>query len=153
MNLNIIGRSSAQHSRLIVACKLVYPSLNRQSLSSQSMTLSTRTRWFYFHSRSVPVPSQWHSRLISLVLFRDFVRARSFKLCRNLTLHGVYIFVVGLMTLIVSRSHVCQKYKLQIVLFDSHKKCECVIISVRPGRPVKCPCVAKTLPLQFSRTL
>ena len=37
------------------------------------------------------------------------------------------------MTLIVSRSHVCQKYKLQIVLFDSHDKMWVyVMISVWP---------------------
>ena len=89
-------------------------------------------------------------------LFSDSFKTTSFKLCMVITLFGVYIVTVGLMTLALFQGHGCvsrQQCKLQIVLFDSHKKCECVIISVRPGRPVKCPCVAKTLPLQFSRTL
>ena len=49
-------------------------------------------------------------------LFLDAVEARSFKLCRIITLFGVYQFIPGLMTLtLFSRSQVCQNHNLQIV--------------------------------------
>ena len=47
----------------------------------------------------------------------DTVEARSLKLCMIMTLLGDYIFIVGLMTLTLFQGHVCEKNKLQIVLF------------------------------------
>ena len=52
----------------------------------------------------------------NMTFFLDTVVVRSFKLCIIITLLGVYIFIVDLMTLTVSRSQMYQKYKLQIAL-------------------------------------
>ena len=50
-------------------------------------------------------------------LFFQTVKARSFNFGMIITLFGVYIFIVGLMTLTLLQGHMYQKYKLQIVLF------------------------------------
>ena len=53
-----------------------------------------------------------------VVVVVDTIKARSFKLCTIITLLGVYIVLVGLVTLtFVSPLQVCQKYKLQIAYF------------------------------------
>ena len=48
--------------------------------------------------------------------FHPKIRVGSFKLHMIMTMRGVYVFIAGMMT--VSRSAVCQKYKLQSVLVD-----------------------------------
>ena len=57
-------------------------------------------------------------RNFSIAFFSDTVKTRSFRLCMMIILFGVYIFGSGLMAF-VSKSQVCRKYKLQIVLLDS----------------------------------
>ena len=47
----------------------------------------------------------------------DIINAGSFKLCMIIILLWVYIVIPDLMTDFVSRSQVCQKHKLQFLLF------------------------------------
>ena len=50
-------------------------------------------------------------------LFSDTIKARSFKCCMTITVLGLYIVILGLMTSPVSGSQVHQKHKLHIVFF------------------------------------
>ena len=55
-------------------------------------------------------------KTLQITFSLDTVKARSFKFFMIITLLGIYIFIVDLITFF-AWSEVCQKYELQIVLF------------------------------------
>ena len=68
--------------------------------------------WIYHFLNSPPPPPcsreitfRRFRKNFNIAFFLDTVKARSFKLCMIITLLGVYIFIIGLMTMILFQSH------------------------------------------------